>query len=311
MNPIPAITVWVAKITDKKSAQCLVKGLSEIQPLLHHLKRVKNEAGDLKIIVSLAEGTATECYTRIVAKNVPLEGLDTCSNWERVEVAQSPPLTRAQYNTAAKQWPCNFHEDKNTEKLVTGRWFNADQLETKAQWMQLSLAISHHQSDDMFLWHLGCKDSLPDHLFRVSHEAIPSLGACTGSRMGVVVVSPMGDRVIAAASIRKAVHPLHHSVMAAIDLVARSQGGGSLPITDISPTPNKEASPASYLCTDCEIYLSHEPCIMCCMALLHSRAKTVFFAESCPGGGLISQVRLHTLPSINHRFQVFQGLGPV
>ena len=311
MNPIPVVKVWVAKIIDKKSTQILVKRLSGIQPLLHHLKRVKNEAGDLKIIISLADGcSATDCYNKLIAQNVLLEGLDSCKNWEEVEVTQSPPLTRAQYNIAAKQWPCNFHEDKNTEKLVTGCWFNADQLETKARWMQLSLAISHQQSDDMFLWHLGCNDPLPDHFFRVFHEAVPSSGACTDSTMGVVVVSPLGDRVIAATSVKKAVHPLHHSVMVAIDLVARTQGGGSLPVTDISPPPN-EASPASYLCTDCEIYLSHEPCIMCSMALLHSRAKTVFFVESCPGGGLISQVRLHTLPSINHRYQVFQGLGPI
>nr|CAG4643471.1 EOG090X0CJ3 [Ilyocryptus agilis] len=107
--------------------------------------------------------------------------------------------------------------------------------------------------------------------------------------MGVVVVS--GDTAIAAASVRKVQHPLNHSVMVAVDVVARSQGGGALSLTQSLslPTGNDEVANPSYLCTDCEFYLTHEPCIMCCMALLHSRANTVFFIRSCPGGGLMSQ----------------------
>ena len=64
-----------------------------------------------------------------------------------------------------------------------------------------------------------------------------------------------------------------------------------------------------YLCTGCDVYLYQEPCHMCAMALLHSRVRRVVFCQPSRDGALASVDRLHTRPSINHRFEVFTLTG--
>ena len=62
-----------------------------------------------------------------------------------------------------------------------------------------------------------------------------------------------------------------------------------------------------YLLTGYDVYLTQEPCLMCSMALVHSRVSRVFFMEPLPQkGGLYSLCRLQNVRSLNHAFEVFQ-----
>ena len=141
-----------------------------------------------------------------------------------------------------------------------------------------------------------------------------------------------GGRVVAAGQ-GSTSHPLAHTAMVLADLVARSQGGGawqlttqpgvSLGLEQEVPVPGEQAIrgasvpdssrgsvPASgpYLCTGYTVYLAREPCHMCAMALIHSRAARLVYGRASTDGALASLDRLHTREGINHRYEVFRVL---
>ncbi|BFZ54441.1 hypothetical protein PYCC9005_001477 [Savitreella phatthalungensis] len=93
-------------------------------------------------------------------------------------------------------------------------------------------------------------------------------------------------------------HPLKHAVMELVGAVAANE---------VVRRIEQPETAAQYLCTGLTIFISHEPCTMCCMALLHARAERVFFAKASERGGFASSYGIHYRKELNHRFAVFGG----
>lgn len=79
----------------------------------------------------------------------------------------------------------------------------------------------------------------------------------------------------------------------------------SLLQTDLTSTDNLSKF-GPYLCTGYDVYLTDEPCIMCAMALVHSRARRIFFHKSNVKGALKTLTKLHTIKALNHHYEVYQ-----
>ena len=102
-----------------------------------------------------------------------------------------------------------------------------------------------------------------------------------------------------------------HSVMRVIGMVARrrrsllvgqeprshmadpAESFADEPLTSIENEiyANSDVAEDGYLCSNLELYVTHEPCVMCCMAINHSRFGRVIFGERMLTGGLQTEKR--------------------
>lgn len=65
----------------------------------------------------------------------------------------------------------------------------------------------------------------------------------------------------------------------------------------------------NYRLTDCELYVTLEPCVMCAGAIMHARIRRVIFGAFDPkSGGCGSVINLFAQPELNHHATVDGGL---
>ena len=112
--------------------------------------------------------------------------------------------------------------------------------------------------------------------------------------VGAVIVDARRGAALAEAANRteRDADPTAHAEMLAIREAARRLG-----------TPRL---------SDCDLYVTLEPCAMCAQAIAFARIRRLYFGAPDPkGGGVEHGARIFEQPSCHHRPEIYGGIGEV
>ncbi len=93
---------------------------------------------------------------------------------------------------------------------------------------------------------------------------------------------------------------------------------GNRTIADHDPTAHAEmlairaaaSALGSERLTDCDLYVTLEPCTMCAAAISFARIRRLYFGASDPKGGAVeSGVRFFDAPTCHHAPEVYGGIA--
>lgn len=108
--------------------------------------------------------------------------------------------------------------------------------------------------------------------------------------VGAAVVR-RGEIVAVAANAPRMLHdPTAHAELRAIRAAAAALGSDRL--------------------SECDLWVTLEPCAMCAGAIAHARIARLYYGASDPKGGAVEHgPRLFAQPTVHHRPEIFPGIG--
>lgn len=130
--------------------------------------------------------------------------------------------------------------------------------------------------------------------------------------VSTIITKNNGKQIVAKSVSRINEHPLYHAVIIAISDIANIHLKAKSVNSDLAPDLIENYK-SDYLCTNYECFLSQEPCLMCAMALVHSRIKRVYFysepnrieSNECNDQPFTLHY-LHINANLNHRYEVWK-----
>ena len=274
--PLTARTgVFVSRIRRARDISVLLKILGKISPMpvtLSHLRRIsRRKIGDEFLVEVIV---CRESERR--ALETKADWLETAAAYELELTLRSVPAiapdTREVRDELNKVWPCNWRAN-DTFCPVTD-----DEISGLESCMRVAAREAIAASSR------GC-------------EAV-----------GAVLYDPRRQEILCRAGPSNK-RPLGHAIMECIGVFSQRQAVAKRKRSEAGVRSEDDTLVDSYLCTGLDLIVTSEPCVMCAMALLHSRIGRVFYAiPNRSNGALVSNIGLHVDSRLNHHFRVYQGL---
>lgn len=254
---------------------------------------------------------------------------------EMATVSAETPVLSWQHADVSKDWPCKFHPNKDLEKLYNGTMFTDDETAFHMKIMEICgflckelkkqvsgiaidprtksiVAVGFDESDRHPLMH--CAMVLIDGVARSQNG-----GAWNECLVNSEIYANEKTEEYTQHGVSTYLRKLITSKFPTIDdgrqnfQSSITFGAERVKSIYVESKQNMETDAYSdnlakygpYLCTGYDVYLWREPCIMCSMALTHSRIRSIFFHQTHSSGAISSLTKLQSLKALNHHFQVF------
>ncbi|TFY83788.1 hypothetical protein EWM64_g213 [Hericium alpestre] len=289
---VRTLQAWAVDIPDPRHTTVMLKWLRQSgfdTPTLSHLKRVRKSAKSSTLLIGPSEATPT-------LPDDPDLGLSTPY---LISIPKTVALTQTSLQLKNTLWPTVFAPRRKGESEP---WTRA-----KVLWAQHALQTIVREAQRVRdAGELPIVSYVPPP-YDIPDDFTPFISHDTRTT---------------------ARHPLRHSALNVIRQIADHRSTtSSRPSRAVSPSADLPTPPISlsgadtpraetprngqgYLLTGLTLFTTHEPCIMCAMALLHSRVKeVVYLVPMDKTGGCGGAACVPRLEGVNHRFTIERWTG--
>jgi Cytosine/adenosine deaminases len=232
-----------------------------------------------------------------------------------IEVSKYPPYTKEQYEKFKIPWPVNMKNKVND--IIT---FKSNELAKIEEFMKraIELAKMTYSKGNRFN---ACLLVDPSKNNEVLMDAVDETGGliesinhcvmrltdkfgkfCCEKNKGIKKVKKNRNES-SFEVVQEDQNPLEEEKSASTDPVPPKRKATD-DIQEYFPT-------GYYYCSNLDLYLVMEPCIMCSMALVHSRIRRVFYSIPYEGpgtGGINEKLQINNLQGLNHKYAVFYNI---